>query len=585
MKKLVSISLFLSLVCATSFGQVMQKKMTQSKPTITAVPVVKPAPVAKTVVVAKPNVVLNKQIVFLNTNNPVYKQKILNPALAKIVANHVAPLVAYSKIVSFPDNTKLHINLIKSPKFAGQSANVNPIVKSSNTSSDNKMDCTTSVVSLSATSTDFLNNGYSQQTTHIYPGAIYTYDNLYNGSFKEETQNRNPIFIGSDNPNMTGNIYEEVATPNMFTIDNAIAKLYQRFTGTSANESTAYQIFESSNSSDFGLKVGVGASGYGISFSNVFSTQNQQQHYYLTIDARKTLFSMSSSVPDSGFFKTPVNSSSPYVVMGNVSYGVRILANLDFTFSSQEEKDNLKAAYSGYGVSAKVDLDLLSKNTSLSTKINAYIVGGPSSGTTIAFDKDQLKTQLQNILSNATYANARPISYQLYDMEGSVIGASSATDQFTVRTCIPSDLSKVLQTPFATIVTGSASGDNKDRDTHYSFGLFDQNNRSIAAFHDDSNTDEYAEGSSHSVKMIPTLIKAVPPTFITASIADFANGGHLHINVAPNGNDTWKISQFTLNLTFANDLHSPHQITWPNITMSQNSRDLDLYFDNGFHAR
>ena len=50
MKKLVSISLFLSLVCTTSFGQVIQKKMTQSKTTVTAVPIVKQPLVAKPVI-------------------------------------------------------------------------------------------------------------------------------------------------------------------------------------------------------------------------------------------------------------------------------------------------------------------------------------------------------------------------------------------------------------------------------------------------------------------------------------------------------------------------------------------------------
>ncbi len=584
--------MFFSLLHMPSFGQLRQKKMVLNKTSSTIAPAatnqsaVKTDAAVKAAPIAKPNVALKttSQIVFLNTHNVLYKQKILNPVLAKIVASHAKPFFAYNKTINFPDKSSLHIGLIKSPSFALQPDKVSPVLKSSSSSSDNQWDCVTNVVNLSATSTNFLNNNYSAQTSHIYPGAIYTYDHLYDGSFKEETQNRNPIYIGSDNPNMTGSTYEEVPSPSMFTIDDAIAKLYRRFTGPAANESNTYQIFESDNSSDFALKVGAGASGYGFSISNQYSTASQQNHYYLTIDAKKTLFSISTSVPDSGYFKTHVDGSSPYVVLGNVSYGVRVLANLDFTFSSQEDEDKLKAAYSGYSVNANVDFDVLQKSISSTTKINAYIIGGPSSGTTIAFTSDQLKQQIDNILTNATYSNARPISYQLYDMDGNVIGAMSATDQFTDRTCTPSNLSKTLQTPItATIKTGGAPGDNKDGDTHFSFGFFDQSGRQLAVFHDDSNNDEYAEGTSRTVQMTSAIQSVYKPVPVTASLSDFAQkGGHVHLNVAPNGHDTWKISSFTLNLNFANDL-KPHPVTWTNIVMSQNARDIDLYFDNGFN--
>ena len=81
---------------------------------------------------------------------------------------------------------------------------------------------------------------------------------------------------------------------------------------------------------------------------------------------------------------------------------------------------------------------------------------------------------------------------------------------------------------------------------------------------------------------IQSVYKPVP---VTASLSDFAQkGGHVHLNVVTNGHDPWKISSFTLNLNFANDL-KPHPVTWTNIVMSQNARDIDLYFDNGFNPQ
>jgi len=589
MKKSIITLLALSFIYTNSIGQVMQKRMTQTNTHVTTVPIVKqpnpanPAATSKktTIEKAESNVVRNKSIVYLNTRNTEYRQKILSPALAKLNASRINQLFVYKKSISFPDKSKLNVRLIKNPSFALQAGKVvTPKIISSNSTSNDKEDCVTEVVSLSATSTDFLNNHYSAQTAHIYPGAIYTYDHLYDGSFKEEGQNRNPIIIGSDNPNMNGNTYEEVSNPAMFTVQNAVAKLYQRFVGPSANESLAYQISESSNTADFSLKMGAGAGGYGFSAYGSMSMQTQQQHYYLTIDVLKTLFTISCSQPDSGYFNKPTSSSSPYVIMGNVSYGMRILANLDFTVNSKQDEDSLRAAYSGYGIKANFDMDLLTKNVSLNSAINAYIIGGPSSGTTVAFTKEDLKSQIQSLLTQLTYTNAKPVSYQLYDMDGSVIGDMSATDQFSTPQCIPSDLSKGLQPVFVNMVTGSSSGDNKDGDTHYSLGFFDQDGKQIAVFHDDSNTDEYAEGSSSTIKMADYTSGPVS----SSSWANFTGkGGRVHLNVAPNGHDTWKLNTFTLNLTFDNDLHSPHKITWSNITMSQNARDHDFYFDKSFN--
>ncbi len=111
--------------------------------------------------------------------------------------------------------------------------------------------------------------------------------------------------------------------------------------------------------------------------------------------------------------------------------------------------------------------------------------------------------------------------------------------------------------------------DNKDGDTHWSCGLFDQNNRPILSFHDDNNTDEYKEDSwTQALKM--SMDNA-------ATFGDFANGGHIHINITPNGHDTWKIGLFDLTLDFLNPKFTKTFHLYPG-TLSQEVRDVDLYF-------
>ena len=145
------------------------------------------------------------------------------------------------------------------------------------------------------------------------------------------------------------------------------------------------------------------------------------------------------------------------------------------------------------------------------------------------------------------------------------------------RIPIPPDLSKAsLLDAFVSVSTGYTnpavimlSNYNKDPDTHWSCGIFDQNERPITSFHDDSNTDEYPENSTAGpLKMHIDN---------TAVFDDFSTDGHIHINIAPNGNDTWSITNFTLTLDFINP-NITQKLTWTNIELSQDKRDIDLSF-------
>ncbi len=120
-----------------------------------------------------------------------------------------------------------------------------------------------------------------------------------------------------------------------------------------------------------------------------------------------------------------------------------------------------------------------------------------------------------------------------------------------------------------THILGTGINDNKDPDTHWSCGIFDQSDRPITSFHDDSNSDEYPSGYT-----TPALKMHIDNA---ANFGDFSNGGRLHINIAPNGHDTWNISQFVIVLDFQNP-RIAQRINWNNISLSQDKRDIDLPF-------
>ncbi len=144
------------------------------------------------------------------------------------------------------------------------------------------------------------------------------------------------------------------------------------------------------------------------------------------------------------------------------------------------------------------------------------------------------------------------------------------------KVAVPDDMSKaslldafIYVSTGTTHILGTGINDNKDPDTHWSCGIFDQSDRPITSFHDDSNSDEYPSGY-----ITPALKMHIDNA---ANFGDFSNGGRLHINIAPNGHDTWNISQFVIVLDFQNP-RIAQRINWNNISLSQDKRDIDLSF-------
>jgi len=112
-------------------------------------------------------------------------------------------------------------------------------------------------------------------------------------------------------------------------------------------------------------------------------------------------------------------------------------------------------------------------------------------------------------------------------------------------------------------------GTNKAADTHWSCTLFDQNNREVASFQDNSNTDEYGSGST------TPLLKMQTESAVT--FGDFQNGGRLHISIVPSGDDTWEISEFDLNLGFSFP-NFTSKLKWSGIRLTQDNKDVDVFF-------
>lgn len=498
-----------------------------------------------------------------------------------------------TKDFPYKDGSTLFLKM--SPKFGGLPPGIVPHLGDvdkkvkpdhSTDSKGQQWTCSTEHITLTATSSTFLTNDYSSAASHIYPGACYTFENFNNGSYKEQTGDRNPLTIVTDNTNIKGSSFVTVKDPNMATIRNAVDDLFRESKGPAATESLAYQIYRNLNEADQGLKISGGASGYGATLTGSFATGSQSKTVNLTIDAIKTLFSINTIPPENGFFKDPNVEVTPYLqVMGKVSYGVRILANLTATFNSQDEAAAFAASYSGFGVSADVKFSDISKNTAISSTFNGYVVGGPGNSK-VSFNKKDLEKEINKIMAGATYKNAMPVSYEFYDMAGDVVGSNSATNSFAVRNCTPGSKDPRLESVTVQFQTGD---DGKNATTDYTLWLYPGNvNLGVPAQKDWKlvfSFDEYdsPEGpleyngkTSYTVKM--------EGVYRPATLSEFTkNGGILVFTERPqpsNPNDIWQNVAIVMTLNFAGG--QSQTITWSTINIDQNFPERILYFDGKF---
>ncbi|MGN6532707.1 MAG: hypothetical protein ACTHK0_13265 [Ginsengibacter sp.] len=80
---------------------------------------------------------------------------------------------------------------------------------------DGDYDCHVRIVEINAKSSTFMNADYEAQGQHIYPGAIYNYNDFKTGNYKEITSDRNPIKLLTDVPNITGSTWNVIDNPDV----------------------------------------------------------------------------------------------------------------------------------------------------------------------------------------------------------------------------------------------------------------------------------------------------------------------------------------------------------------------------------
>ncbi|RYG27930.1 hypothetical protein EON81_29355, partial [bacterium] len=290
----ISTGLAALLVAGSGVGLAAQRRPPVSRPPVSRPPVTRPSGDVRTLPSSGQIKLQPTGPAYVGRNLKTYRASRLYARLNEKYRNQWA--TSPSKTIQFADGSRMKISMVRNPTFGNDPQNIRKRVKILGTTTPPEgggYECTTKEIQLTAKSTTFLNNDYGNANSHIYPGAIFKFEDFYSGAYREIPGQRNPMTLVTDNPNINGSSTVVVQNPNVGTIRDGIATIYRRFTGDVGNQSTAYDVVESNNTSDLTLQLSGGASAYGSSFSAAFGMQKSERTYSLTIDARKSLYSIS----------------------------------------------------------------------------------------------------------------------------------------------------------------------------------------------------------------------------------------------------------------------------------------------------
>lgn len=452
--------------------------------------------------------------------------------------------------------------------------------------SDPSWNCASITQSVNAQSSSFMNASVNQKGTSLVPGTIYAFDDYAKGNFREFTAGRNPVVVWT--PTTVGKDSFNIQNPNGQTLSQGISNIVSQFSQTQGGASAYEHTIFSDNESDLNMLVSAGGSYSGFTGFGINKSNQGQHHIYVTYDAIKPLYTIIAQPPPEGYFadgKVPA-TSSPLVVVQNVTYGTRLLANIDIQTSTFTNYDSLHLAYTDGVDNGALDFSMLANNKSLTYTGNLMVVG---TGINIPIISGQnYQQQISDLLAQGNYRTAMPIQYQLTDLDGNILGVESVTDQFTAPFCLPADEIFYLQSVKADITTGN-DGKNGDSDFNLYIGNGTLSNWKTMGTYENNTTEIKHENGTISIPL--NFPQNAPENSYT--LDDFKNGGVIratlqvminHVFAATR--DDWDINQLKVTFNFRSQKGTVKTFPVPitNFRMSDPDRPTaDFYFDAGFN--
>lgn len=414
------------------------------------------------------------------------------------------------------------------------------------------LDCHTITMTYSAESKSFMSAQPESQGALLMPGMIYTFEDISNGNFTHQVLNTNryPVslftpVVSRDNTSSS----MDIADPNARSINDAIESLRRNFGGNPGGGTELYQITRTETQAEQSLAVTAGGSYGAYSGRGSYSHADNKYHLYYTIDAIKELFTV-NVMPDSVSLYPPGQSPQPNngfpVMINNVVYGARVLANMDIALQSSGDTLGLNFQYNSIGASAFVDLKGAIANKNATVTINGLLVGFPPRFPgTFNTDIDSFLGLVNNFWTACDYNDAKPLQYTLTDLNGNEMGIESITDKTTIQECTPANQVYTLQSANVSFATGD---DDKNDNSEFWLSIATGNEHSphwVGQIYD-NHSKFNKQGNDYTLTF---------PNVAPVKMDEFSNnGGLLAFKLIAHGHsDDWDFASMVVRLNFVSD--------------------------------
>lgn len=309
----------------------------------------------------------------------------------------------------------------------------------------------------------------------IYPGAIFDYKSIDNGTYKRLPYTRKPITLWI-NRNQASVATLTVNNPSAASVAQAMSKISGSIKGGGAavtfGESfgvmSEEQLFMSTGGSGYYL-------GFGGSHSVDYTSKSRTHKFYIKLfqEYYSILIDDTSNEPSDFFVMKdenagdkdaldPAKTDPNWVVVSSVKYG-RILNLMFESDESYEEYGVDVNAYANFLVAGgSANFSLRQKNFLKRTSVRMVAFGGNPALTgqiLTAGDQAGLKKAINNYFKGSS--DEVPISYTLATLDGDNIGVKMISD-FTARQCAPA--AEKFEVRWVNVVAEKADDASGDED-------------------------------------------------------------------------------------------------------------------------
>ncbi|MBN9339128.1 MAG: hypothetical protein J0H52_03520 [Comamonadaceae bacterium] len=314
--------------------------------------------------------------------------------------------------------------------------------------------CRNATVRVSLDDDSFKSVSQSGQATRLLPGLVYDFDSFFSGRMAPSAAPRHPVRLSL--PNVTGMAapggglaraggggpasYIDVDQPDMSTLNEAALQLRNRLPPKSGNkQSASMDIQELHSGAEALLALSGSAAAYGVKVSAAYESNSAREERQILVDATQEMFTISAMPSSEGIFVNPEDArKGDKIMLGNVTYGHRVLLAIKTQTRSESEFASATASYSNFVAKAEASAKAGSRTFSGSSSIRMYDVGNISKAAPTSIE--QVDGWLKAYFASANMENAQPIRYQFVNMNNELVRSESATDNVPVNNCVQDDM-------------------------------------------------------------------------------------------------------------------------------------------------